>query len=254
MPGYSYTGCYTDMNPLNFSTTLLEPQYLLNGPSYTSTGSMTWDSCTSICAPYQYAGIGGGSICRCGDSYAYAPILSNDTLCVTPCTGNPLQFCGGTNLLTVFHKSTASSSSITPFQAPVQSQSFGGSLPVPSHSSLPLGLSPTGLPLQIPSSPPETLLTLASLTHTSQTLFNHFDPLSAGLNSVNALPTGLSPFDPLSAGLSSVNTLPTGLIPFDLLSAGLSSVNALPTGLSPFDPLSAELNTVPFQSSGSLGL
>ncbi|KAL6704246.1 hypothetical protein ACN47E_008414 [Coniothyrium glycines] len=109
VPGRTYSGCYTDTNPAILS--LISPQYLLGGPSYVSLTAMTWTACSTFCSAYQFAGISGGNTCRCANTFAYAPLVQLDAVCLTPCTGNLAQSCGGVNRITVFRTGTVSASS-----------------------------------------------------------------------------------------------------------------------------------------------
>jgi hypothetical protein len=78
-------------------------QQLLTGPAV-ALPNLTWQTCTAHCAAngFRYAGVEGGSTCRCGSAFGFTPIRALDTVCGLTCSGSASQCCGALNRLVLF--------------------------------------------------------------------------------------------------------------------------------------------------------
>ncbi|RDW69904.1 hypothetical protein BP5796_08301 [Coleophoma crateriformis] len=110
--GYTYQGCYLDNNPSRALTVT----------SYTSTSSMTLESCASFCASYKYFGVEYSQECYCGNSITSGDTNTTASDCSMTCTGNSLELCGAGNRLTLYARNgtagVASSSTSTVTSSP----------------------------------------------------------------------------------------------------------------------------------------
>ena len=75
---------------------------------------MTVEGCIERCSGngYTYAGLQYGKECFCGNSIA--PGLLGAQKCTMPCAGNPAQYCGGPQKLSVYRKTAAARRSVMP--------------------------------------------------------------------------------------------------------------------------------------------
>jgi len=106
-------GCFQD--PYNSPTNKSLP--VLSHIAASSSNNMTVPICVSLCCKAGYkagsiAGVEKGSDCYCGQSFGPYDIPPSKQ-CDTPCTGNHLQKCGGTNALEAFSIATCSGSGST---------------------------------------------------------------------------------------------------------------------------------------------
>ena len=71
---------------------------------FMSSTSMTIEQCRSCCSNYTYAGLQNGNECWCGDSFGLYGLASTsicngtsnaDCNCLSTCSGNSLELCGG---------------------------------------------------------------------------------------------------------------------------------------------------------------
>jgi hypothetical protein len=95
-----YMGCYNDA-----------PTGL--GAYYYSQSSMSIAQCRTSCTElgYSVSGVNGGTLCRCGNSWAGGQVLP-DAQCTTKCPGNSTQTCGGSNVISLWQ--TAGSKPLPP--------------------------------------------------------------------------------------------------------------------------------------------
>ncbi|MCJ1354543.1 MAG: hypothetical protein MMC33_004532 [Icmadophila ericetorum] len=93
--GYNYQGCYTDATDSR----------VLTGVS-TSTGSMTWASCSAFCTGYNFFGVEYGSECYCGNAFVNPTSVAPATDCNMACTGNATEVCGAGARLNLFKAKT----------------------------------------------------------------------------------------------------------------------------------------------------
>ncbi|MCJ1478593.1 hypothetical protein MMC13_007274 [Lambiella insularis] len=107
-----YLGCFKDNNPWR----------QLAQASFTSSTSMTLDSCMSFCAAkgYPLFGTEYTSECYCGSTLSATANLTTSSSCNQFCNGNSTQLCGGPNLLTIFNN-TAIKAIASPSPSPVVS-------------------------------------------------------------------------------------------------------------------------------------
>ncbi|KIO26833.1 hypothetical protein M407DRAFT_234097, partial [Tulasnella calospora MUT 4182] len=111
-PGWISLGCYTDQN---------SPR-TLSGASYSSTVTMTYDTCKAYCLGkgYNYAGVEYGSQCYCGNALnSPGKLAASQTSCNKACASDPSNYCGGTWTLTVFYYNGVAGSSATASTLPV---------------------------------------------------------------------------------------------------------------------------------------
>ena len=80
----SYAGCFPD-----------DVTRDLNGYNFNA-NNMTIESCSATCKQngFSYAGTQFGSHCFCGNTVGRIG-AANESLCTSPCSGNPAQICGG---------------------------------------------------------------------------------------------------------------------------------------------------------------
>ncbi|EDO03017.1 hypothetical protein SS1G_05494 [Sclerotinia sclerotiorum 1980 UF-70] len=103
---YSFVGCYTE------ATT----GRALSGKSYTN-DSMTIESCYAFCSAFAWFGLEYRRECYCGNVVNAGSVVSTTrNTCSLVCMGNPLEYCGGSSRLQMYHSvagasSTSSSSS-----------------------------------------------------------------------------------------------------------------------------------------------
>jgi len=85
-----YLGCYEDSNPRD-----------LYSVYYHGHPSNTLEDCFQFCSchDYRYAGLQYGSECWCSDTYGK---YGTSNSCITPCTGNAEQICGGPSANSVY--------------------------------------------------------------------------------------------------------------------------------------------------------
>ncbi|KAH6900869.1 WSC domain-containing protein [Coprinopsis sp. MPI-PUGE-AT-0042] len=90
---WQYKGCYQDSSERILT-------YVFDAPVNTI------ESCTALCASkgYGLAGLQYGRECWC-DRYMPSGSLKPDSECSTPCAGDPTQFCGGGNRMTLYEDS-----------------------------------------------------------------------------------------------------------------------------------------------------
>lgn len=97
-PGDSYSeyiGCYTEATN----------QRALSSKSYSSTTNMTAQNCEAFCGTsYTYFGVEWSQQCFCGNELNPGSVLVNSSQCDYLCTGNKLQYCGGSSRLNVYKR------------------------------------------------------------------------------------------------------------------------------------------------------
>ncbi|CAL3964329.1 unnamed protein product [Diplocarpon coronariae] len=123
---YSYVGCYTEST----KGRALSQKSL-------AADSMTVEVCASTCAGYAWFGIEYHRECYCGNVPNDGSALTREASCSMTCKGNPLQICGGSNLLTMYNSLGfgLSSSSSKPSHILASSSTTSGAVVSTSKSS-----------------------------------------------------------------------------------------------------------------------
>ncbi|EFQ96906.1 WSC domain-containing protein 2 [Nannizzia gypsea CBS 118893] len=93
IPGYNYTGCYSD-SPSNRT---------LSG-SLTYNEKMTVELCAAFCNGTKYFGIEYFSECYCGADLFPESTMQPESDCGFFCSGNKTQHCGGNNRINIYTK------------------------------------------------------------------------------------------------------------------------------------------------------
>jgi len=78
-------------------------QRALSGATFAS-DTMTLEACRSFCAAYTYFGIEYARECYCGNSFGPGSVAAPASDCSFTCSGNPFQYCGAGNRLSVYAK------------------------------------------------------------------------------------------------------------------------------------------------------
>ncbi|MCJ1284401.1 hypothetical protein MMC26_003733 [Xylographa opegraphella] len=92
IPGYQYSGCYTD-GPHG---------RVLAEKSYADGTAMSIEHCAAFCSGYTYFGTEYADECYCGMSFAYTTTKDAETDCNMVCSGNGTEICGAGNRLSVY--------------------------------------------------------------------------------------------------------------------------------------------------------
>ncbi|KAJ9132986.1 WSC-domain-containing protein [Pleurostoma richardsiae] len=85
----------------------------LRSKSYTSSTNMTAQNCEKYCAAYDYFGVEWSQECYCGNKLNTGSVNASASQCEYLCTGDDLQYCGGSSHLNIFRRIASSSSSST---------------------------------------------------------------------------------------------------------------------------------------------
>lgn len=104
-------GCYTEATG----------KRALSSKSYSSSTNMTAQNCEAYCgANYAYFGVEWSRECYCGNQLNAGSVAAKASECDHLCTGDQLQYCGGSSRLNVFKRITGpiSSTSSTSRRAP----------------------------------------------------------------------------------------------------------------------------------------
>ncbi|KAF4633357.1 hypothetical protein G7Y89_g4765 [Cudoniella acicularis] len=88
---YNYMGCFTEGNGVRALSAAFYP-----------TDSQTIELCVASCSPYMYAGAEYGRECWCADSFGAGSVPAPDSDCSMTCAGNPYEYCGAGNRLSVY--------------------------------------------------------------------------------------------------------------------------------------------------------
>jgi hypothetical protein len=70
----------------------------------TSTDEMTNELCAEFCENYEFMGTQFGRECYCGDELSERALEADGNECGMLCSGTMLEFCGGSNRLSVYQK------------------------------------------------------------------------------------------------------------------------------------------------------
>ncbi|KAK2066499.1 hypothetical protein P8C59_000311 [Phyllachora maydis] len=70
--------------------------------AFNAADNMTLEGCAGFCGGYTYFGTEYGRECYCGNSFNNGSVQAAQTDCSMFCSGNPAQFCGAGNRLSVF--------------------------------------------------------------------------------------------------------------------------------------------------------
>ncbi|KAH8886192.1 WSC-domain-containing protein [Thozetella sp. PMI_491] len=89
---YTYAACYSDSSSSRS----------LSAIHYSSSSSMTVESCASYCSGYEYFGVEYSNECYCGSYFSNITSLIGDASCYAMCSGNELEVCGGPSALSVY--------------------------------------------------------------------------------------------------------------------------------------------------------
>ncbi|MCJ1393673.1 hypothetical protein MMC18_006549 [Xylographa bjoerkii] len=92
IPGYGYSGCYTDGTNGR----------VLADKSYANGRAMSIENCAAFCSGYTYFGTEYADECYCGMSFAYPMTRDAETDCNMVCSGNGSEICGAGNRLSVY--------------------------------------------------------------------------------------------------------------------------------------------------------
>ncbi|KAI9890524.1 MAG: hypothetical protein M1814_003863 [Vezdaea aestivalis] len=116
---YSYLGCYREPNGARALT--------VPGPA---SDTLTIASCLAACNAngYQYAGAEYGRECFCGNTLNAGALVQTDASCDMTCAGNKTEYCGSSNLLSLYKANstgTSSSSSVSSSVKPSATPSAG---------------------------------------------------------------------------------------------------------------------------------
>ncbi|CAM9947269.1 unnamed protein product, partial [Sphacelaria rigidula] len=88
---YAFLGCFADSTR----------DRVLSGDAFKNQGSLTIDSCASLCAGSTYFGTQFGKECFCGPS-SDDPSRLGDATCNMECSGDASETCGGRNAISVY--------------------------------------------------------------------------------------------------------------------------------------------------------
>jgi hypothetical protein len=105
---YQYTGCYNE-------TTAVEGtggKRALSGGSMESLDTMTPIACLNFCNidSYKYAGLEYTKECWCAQYISVFSTKLDESHCSLPCVGNTSEVCGGSLALSVYQRTTSSTS------------------------------------------------------------------------------------------------------------------------------------------------
>ncbi|KAF1350122.1 WSC domain-containing protein, partial [Delphinella strobiligena] len=93
---YFYQDCYSDS----------VSSRTLSAKSYTDTKNMTLENCAAFCSGYEYFGIEYAEECYCGSCFNGGSTILAQSKCEMTCTGNPSEYCGAGNALSVYQLSS----------------------------------------------------------------------------------------------------------------------------------------------------
>jgi hypothetical protein len=101
---FSSIGCYTEATSTR----------ALNSKSYVDAKNMTAESCEAFCGTtYAYFGVEWSQECYCGNQLNAGSVPASASDCSKLCTGNKLQYCGGSSRLNVFRRIASQATSVT---------------------------------------------------------------------------------------------------------------------------------------------
>ncbi|KAH8902429.1 WSC-domain-containing protein, partial [Coniochaeta sp. PMI_546] len=104
---YSPMGCYTEATNGR----------ALGSKSYTDVNNMTAESCEAYCGTaYAYFGVEWSQECYCGNQLNAGAVLTSSSECNHLCSGNKLQYCGGSSRLNLFKRLDGPISNATTYQ------------------------------------------------------------------------------------------------------------------------------------------
>ncbi|KAK4220709.1 WSC domain-containing protein [Podospora fimiseda] len=96
IPGYNYTGCYTEASGIR----------ALSGLSYFE-DLMTVQKCAAACAGFNHFGVEYGRECYCGNTINTGSVLAPAGDCSFSCPGDLTQDCGAGNRLNLYTRAAA---------------------------------------------------------------------------------------------------------------------------------------------------
>lgn len=91
VPGWTYSGCYTDST---------SARVLTGKANYD--GALTIEKCATLCKGFKIFGAEYATQCYCGNAFANATTKVGEGDCGYTCAGNALQLCGAGNRLSVY--------------------------------------------------------------------------------------------------------------------------------------------------------
>ncbi|KAK0632014.1 hypothetical protein B0T14DRAFT_490452 [Immersiella caudata] len=139
---YEWFGCRTEATGVR----------ALSGATYAS-DDMTLQSCQAFCSSFTYFGVEYGRECYCGNSFNAGSVAAPASDCSMTCPGNPFQYCGAGNRLSVYARdgtpipSTTSSAATSSTGAPVATDLPEG---WESYGCWHEGITGRALPIQVP--------------------------------------------------------------------------------------------------------
>jgi len=95
VPGYTYSGCYTDSTAAR----------VLTDKTYTDGANMSVEKCAAFCVGYTYFGTEYASECYCGNALKGTTAKVAEGDCGMVCSGDGTEFCGSGNRLSLYGKS-----------------------------------------------------------------------------------------------------------------------------------------------------
>lgn len=101
---FSSIGCYTEATSGR----------ALSSKSYGDSKNMTAESCEAYCGTaYDYFGVEWSQECFCGNQLNAGSVPASASDCSMLCSGNKLQYCGGSSRLNVFKRISSQATSVT---------------------------------------------------------------------------------------------------------------------------------------------
>lgn len=123
---FSPIGCYTEATKGR----------ALSSKSYSDGKNMTVEACRAFCGTsYAYFGVEWSQECYCGNQLNAGSVPASDSDCKNLCSGNKLQYCGGSSRLNVYKRDAAPTLTTTTSESNASEPSAISSLPTSSTSS-----------------------------------------------------------------------------------------------------------------------
>ncbi|KAF2459249.1 hypothetical protein BDY21DRAFT_204088 [Lineolata rhizophorae] len=113
--GWAYQGCYTDSVGARVLTS-----------KSTTSGSMTYEMCSSFCGGNVYFGVEYAGECYCGDRFTGSTEEADESDCNMACSGDANANCGGPNRLTLFKSTSNEEPPAGPANAEIPGYSYVG--------------------------------------------------------------------------------------------------------------------------------
>ncbi|KUJ19894.1 WSC-domain-containing protein [Mollisia scopiformis] len=186
---FTYLHCHSD----NVTTRTLQGKYI-------ATADMTLENCASNCTGYAYFGVEYARECYCSNVLTYGSYIATDGRCSMKCAGNSLEYCGGSNGLTLYQNITVLGSSSSLSSSMPSSTSSLSSSVLSSVSTLSSSSSSSVLSSVTSSG----LSSSTSLVSTSNSISNQQSSTSTPLSSTSmSLSSSVSSSTPVPSSISS---------------------------------------------------